>query len=943
MALENQAFAQAKVTAARRLYQESVLKSKTVGKAEIATILETGKALLQAQDATRDYSFEMAAYDKILTDMDGDGTMLFSDLRESMEAAADPSKSLQASIEQAKEASNKFAADAVANNNKIAGTNGALFDSINEVANALDTARKKQNLTGGKKNTNRADTDLIKEQGVQLVKNLRLKKMEGKTSRQIFIAARDQIAENNITMATGARESKNIAEQAKRLSKFSSQNKVIEQERLDLVKESAEKARDALQAELDNEKAKANGLQDNSKILDLKEKIKGEDAKIAEHADAITLSNIAGIKGQQRLLKLATKRTKIEREMVNLAAKQAKEALVLLRAQSGSAVEKDDELAVLKESMKKDSPESKARVAEAKAAKERVRLEYTLLGFQFDLEDARIRRLQLEDIITEKQMNAALVPINALKKTLGNTTSGLMGTALTAEDTKAAAKGIADTNKVNLLTEQSKREQASLRLAIEESYTSLLRDQGLTYLADRKELNVLAKREQQIRDDLAGLAEGSTAHLKKQLELQNLLNQKAAKEREIRNASIADLGAGTGSNVGGAAITASDNNAAAEAALKKAKEDAEANRLPGGDPAKQDDLDQGVADAKAQATKTMIAGSVTMAKELAGAMRSIGPEGELMASVLDGAANMATSFTSAFEIINTKGASMSDKIQAGLSAVGSVIASIGAISKASSDARIRGIDQEINAEKKRDGSSKASMAKIQALEKKKEDAKRKAFEMDKKMKMAQTVIGTAQGVISMLGAAPPPFNFALAGIVAAMGVKQLGMIASTSFQGGGSAAGAGAPSAINMGERKNTVDLAKSSSARGELAYMRGAEGTGNASNFTPAFTGAKYRASGGETAGFMVGEQGPEMFIPDRSGRIAPADEVQAGGAPAQVTFNINTIDASGVEDMLTVQRGNIIGMIRTAANSYGQSFIEEIDTSTLQNNASAMGVGRY
>jgi hypothetical protein len=45
----------------------------------------------------------------------------------------------------------------------------------------------------------------------------------------------------------------------------------------------------------------------------------------------------------------------------------------------------------------------------------------------------------------------------------------------------------------------------------------------------------------------------------------------------------------------------------------------------------------------------------------------------------------------------------------------------------------------------------------------------------------------------------------------------------------------------------------------------------------------------------------------------------------------------------MLTVQRGNIIGMIRTAANSYGQSFIEEIDTSTLQNNASAMGVGRY
>jgi hypothetical protein len=325
-------------------------------------------------------------------------------------------------------------------------------------------------------------------------------------------------------------------------------------------------------------------------------------------------------------------------------------------------------------------------------------------------------------------------------------------------------------------------------------------------------------------------------------------------------------------------------------------------------------------------------------------MRGIGPEGELMAAVLEGSANMATSFSAAFEIMNTEGASTTDKLQAGLSAVGSVIASIGAISKASSDARIRGIDEEINAEKKRDGSSKQSLAKIAALEKKKEDAKRKAFETDKKMKMAQTVIGTAQGVISMLGAAPPPFNFALAGMVAAMGVKQLSMIAASTFQGGGSgSASAAVPSSIELGKRGNTVDLATSQSARGEQAYLRGADGTGGSGNFTPAFTGAKYRAAGGETAGFMVGEQGPEMFIPDRAGRIAPADEVQAAGAPAQVTFNINTIDSGGVEDMLTLQRGNIIGMIREAANSYGQSFVEEVDTTVLQPNAAAMGVGRY
>ena len=59
-------------------------------------------------------------------------------------------------------------------------------------------------------------------------------------------------------------------------------------------------------------------------------------------------------------------------------------------------------------------------------------------------------------------------------------------------------------------------------------------------------------------------------------------------------------------------------------------------------------------------------------------------------------------------------------------------------------------------------------------------------------------------------------------------------------------------------------------------------------------------------------------------------------------VSFNINTIDASGVEDMLTVQRGNIIGMIREAANSYGEDFVESVDTSILTPTADR-GASRY
>jgi hypothetical protein len=261
--------------------------------------------------------------------------------------------------------------------------------------------------------------------------------------------------------------------------------------------------------------------------------------------------------------------------------------------------------------------------------------------------------------------------------------------------------------------------------------------------------------------------------------------------------------------------------------------------------------------------------------------------------------------------------------------------------QANAKADVAAIDNQIAAEQKRDGKSKGSLAKIAAMEKKKEQIKRKAFEQNKKMQMAEVVMATGVAIMNSIKMGLP-WGAVFGAMAAAMGAAQLSAISSATYQGGSAQAPTG-PTSVSMGERSNSIDLANSSSARGELAYMRGAEGTGGAGNFKPAFTGAKYRASGGETAGFMVGEQGPELFIPDRAGRIAPAGEVEAGGSASQVTFNINTIDASGVEDMLTVQRGNIIGMIRSAANSYGQSFVEEVDTTVLQNNASSMGVGRY
>ena len=162
----------------------------------------------------------------------------------------------------------------------------------------------------------------------------------------------------------------------------------------------------------------------------------------------------------------------------------------------------------------------------------------------------------------------------------------------------------------------------------------------------------------------------------------------------------------------------------------------------------------------------------------------------------------------------------------------------------------------------------------------------------------------------------------IAGIALALGAAQLAIVAGTSYQGGSKNISSG-PSSISMGERSNTVDLAKGNNAGGELAYMRGEQGRGTIENFRPAFSGYKMNRAGG---GYVVGEQGPELFMPQVPGEILPSGKTPAG--TTNVNFSINAVDATGVEDLLVRQKGHIIGMIREAANEHGELFLETIDT---------------
>ena len=298
------------------------------------------------------------------------------------------------------------------------------------------------------------------------------------------------------------------------------------------------------------------------------------------------------------------------------------------------------------------------------------------------------------------------------------------------------------------------------------------------------------------------------------------------------------------------------------------------------------------------------------------ALKELGPEGELIAAAQMGILSIADSFNQLSQV--------SLKSSEGLQAVGDIIGSIGAIMAANSKSQIAEVDNQIAAEKNRDGKSKESLAKIKAMEKKKEQMARKAFEMNKKMQIAQAVASTASAVVGALAARPQgPWNIALAAMMGVMGLAQVAVIKKSTFQGGASDVPK-PTSNISVGKRDNRVDLSKSATS-GETAFLRGNKGIGqNANNFAPGgASGMRGYAAGGE--GILVGERGPEIVQPTMPIDVIPNN--QLGGGTSNVTFTINAVDAQGVHDVLQRQRGNIIGMIREAANEHGEDFMESVN----------------
>ena len=95
-----------------------------------------------------------------------------------------------------------------------------------------------------------------------------------------------------------------------------------------------------------------------------------------------------------------------------------------------------------------------------------------------------------------------------------------------------------------------------------------------------------------------------------------------------------------------------------------------------------------------------------------------------------------------------------------------------------------------------------------------------------------------------------------------------------------------------------------------------------NKQKFISTLLGVPAMASGGSVAKgkpYLVGERGPELFIPNQQGQITQTARGM-GGESVNVSFNINTIDSRGFEEALNENRGTITAIINDAVNEKGR-----------------------
>lgn len=244
-------------------------------------------------------------------------------------------------------------------------------------------------------------------------------------------------------------------------------------------------------------------------------------------------------------------------------------------------------------------------------------------------------------------------------------------------------------------------------------------------------------------------------------------------------------------------------------------------------------------------------------------------------------------------------------ISAGMQMVGQMMAY-------SANQQISAIDQAIAAEQKRDGKSEESKAKIKKLEAEK-------TKIQQREAKKQIIISTAVAMMNAAATRPfLPLGLTMMATAAAAGALSLASASSASSIPSVDS-GANTTSYLTVGERQKNVDVSMQASS-GELSYLRGDKGIGNANSFVP-------RAEGGMMypgVSYQMGEHGTEVVTPMVPMKATPNDELKTSSSSTSgrpIILNISAMDAASFREFASSNSSALRDAVELALNENGAS----------------------
>ena len=121
----------------------------------------------------------------------------------------------------------------------------------------------------------------------------------------------------------------------------------------------------------------------------------------------------------------------------------------------------------------------------------------------------------------------------------------------------------------------------------------------------------------------------------------------------------------------------------------------------------------------------------------------------------------------------------------------------------------------------------------------------------------------------------------------------------------------------NEKEKDNAIQK-QNSSLKKQLALRSAMSMFGGFGGFFGGFFAKGGAVSKGQP--IVVGEQGPELFVPNQTGQITQSARGTNGGGTTNVNFTINATDVRGVKELLIDNRATIVNVINSALNEKGK-----------------------